>query len=267
MERRRNSGPDNPCSQPTDRKQDSGPATQFTALLEHACPAVTERRPTSGPDTPIDALLEHQTADRINTASLEREGATQYRMIVCWDGPRYPGLCFYTWRQRSFQKRAWSHKTLSTQALSAAGVFFTGNDLCIRVAKQTNNTCTHSILRTHITVLHILTGHAHETRCFHCGGGFRGWQDEDSRGGSIHPASRTLSTSVIFAKGRHSTLKKRNVLWCNVIYLFEDNKLEYLKINVSFYSFTVVPFLPNNNNTKCSCTYFICGLGARKQRQ
>ena len=47
-------------------------------------------------------------------------------------------------------------------------------------------------------------------------------------------------------------------MYCDVIYLFEDNKLEYLTINVSFYSFTVVHSLPNNN--KCTCTYFNCGL-------
>ena len=105
MEIRPNSGPDTPRSPLKDHRPDSGPDTRFTVLLEHACPSHMELRPTSGPDTPIGAHLEHQTPYITRTACLERERANQYKMMVYWDGPRYPGFCSYTARQRSFQNK------------------------------------------------------------------------------------------------------------------------------------------------------------------
>ena len=118
MERRPNSGPDNP-------------ATSFTEHLEHACTTVIELRPTSGPATYAGALLVHQTPDSIRTPCPEWERADLYRMKVYWEDPRYPGFCSYTARQMSFQHKDWPHKKLNIQALSAAGFFYTGNVLCI----------------------------------------------------------------------------------------------------------------------------------------
>ncbi len=132
------SGPDAP------RKPDSGPDTRFTALLEHTCPAIMELRPNSGPDTPPGAILEHQTPNSIRTACLEGERANQYRMMVYWEGTRYPSFCSYTVRQRSFQNKNWPHKTLSIQALSAAGYFYTGKEICILLLNKT----------THVLILH-----------------------------------------------------------------------------------------------------------------
>ena len=132
------SGPDAP------RKMDSGPDNRFTALLVHTCPAIMELRPNSGPDTPPGALLKHQTPNSIRTACLERERVNQYRMMVYWEGPRYPSFCSYTARQRSFQNKDWPHKTLSIQALSSAGYFYTGKELYILLLNKT----------THVPILH-----------------------------------------------------------------------------------------------------------------
>ena len=110
------SGPDKP-------KPDSRPDIGFTALLEHTCPAIMEIRPNSGPDTPPGALLEHQTPNSIRTACLERERANQYRMMVYWEGPRYPSFCSYTAWKRSFQNKKWPHKTLSIPSVKRGRIF------------------------------------------------------------------------------------------------------------------------------------------------
>ena len=132
-----------PTSGPDKPKPDSRPDIGFTALLEHTCPAIIELRPNSGPDTPPGALSEHETPDSIRTC-LERERANQYRMMVYWDGPRYTSFCSYTARQRSFQNKNWPHKTLSIQALSSAGYFYTGKEICIMLLNKT----------THVLILH-----------------------------------------------------------------------------------------------------------------
>ena len=49
-------------------------------------------------------------------------------------------------------------------------------DLCISAAKHG----THAALHPHLTIFHILTGLNDEIRCFHCGGGFKGWQHRRS---------------------------------------------------------------------------------------
>ena len=121
-----------PHSRPdTNRMPYSWHDTRFRAHLEHAYPASMDLRPNSGPDTPPGSLLEHQTPDSIRTACLERERANRYRMMVYWDGPRYPSYCSYTARQRSLKNKDWPHKTLSIQALRAAGFFYTCEELCI----------------------------------------------------------------------------------------------------------------------------------------
>ena len=122
-----------------------------------------ERRPDSGPDTPCS----------VRPDVLERTLAGRYRMLVRWDGPRHRAFSTYSARLRSFE--TWPHQNQSAEAFSAAGFFYTGIDLCISAA----NNGTHSILHSHITIFHILTGLNDETRCFLCGGGFRGWKDND----------------------------------------------------------------------------------------
>ena len=42
----------------------------------------------------------------------------------------------------------------------------------MRFAAQTN---IYSITVPSTLLYHLITGHADDTRCFHCGGGFRGW--------------------------------------------------------------------------------------------
>jgi hypothetical protein len=57
-------------------------------------------------------------------------------------------------------------------AFSAAGLFYTGKELCISTAKKR----THSTIHPHIPI--HLTGRADEIKCFHCGA-FRGWQNKN----------------------------------------------------------------------------------------
>ena len=123
-----------------------------------------ERRLNSGPDTPCSVRPE----------MLERKLADRYRMLVRWDGPRHPAFGTYSARLRSFGK-TWTHPNYSAEAFSSAVFFCTVIHICISAAKNGTN----SILHPHITIFHILTGRNDETRCFHCGGGFKDWQDTD----------------------------------------------------------------------------------------
>ncbi len=123
-----------------------------------------ERIPVSGPHTPCS----------VRPDVLERTLGDRYRIVVRYDGPRHPAFGTYSARLRSFEK-TWPDRNHNAEAFSAAGFFYTGIDLCISAA----NNGTHSILHPHITIFHILTGLNDENKCFHCGGGFRGWQDND----------------------------------------------------------------------------------------
>ena len=138
-----------------------------------------EIRLNSGPDTPPGALLEHQTPNSIRTACLERERTNQYRMMVYWEGPRYPSFCSYTVRQRSFQNKNWPHKTLSIQALSSAGYFYTGKEICILLLNKTKQH-TYSF---YITPSHKCLSSPYRVRwrnkMFPLWRGIRGWEDDD----------------------------------------------------------------------------------------
>ena len=70
-------------------------------------------------------------------------------------------------------KRSWPHPEPIPGSFTAAGLFYTGKDLCVSLLKQTYI----YLLTVPSTLLtcHLITGHADEIRCFHCGGWFRGW--------------------------------------------------------------------------------------------
>ena len=123
-----------------------------------------ERRLDSGP----------ATSCTIRPEMLERKLADRYRMLVRWDVPLLPVFGTYSARLLSFDKN-WPHPNHSAEAFSSAGFFYTGIHICISAAEIG----THSTLHPHITIFHILTGRIVETRCFHCGGGLRGWQLTD----------------------------------------------------------------------------------------
>ena len=93
---------------------------------------VMERRPNSEPDTPCHPpLLQRVSPGVLPPACLERGRSRKYRMMTCWDGPRYPAFNRYESRLRSFQKRSWPHPRRSPGSFAAAGLFYTGTGLCI----------------------------------------------------------------------------------------------------------------------------------------
>ena len=93
---------------------------------------VMERRPNSEPDTPCPPpLLRRIPPGDMPPACLERGRSRTYRMMTCWDGPRYPAFNRYESRLRSFQKRSWPHRRRSPGSFAAAGLFYTGTGLCI----------------------------------------------------------------------------------------------------------------------------------------
>ena len=138
-----------------------------------------EYRSNSEPDTPCPPLPTQR--GRLPPACLERERARIYRMMTCWDGPRYPAFSSYISRLCSFANKSWPHPKRSPSSFSAAGFFYTGKVLC--VSNATLNiyyyVLVHSTLHSPLSTYHLLTGHTDETRCFHCGGGFRGWLGDD----------------------------------------------------------------------------------------
>ena len=116
----------------------------------------------------------------LSPACLEQERARIYRMMTCWDGPRYRGFSTYSSRLRSFSRRSWSHPKRNPNSFSPAGFFYTGNELCIRAAKTNiQSVFIHSTIHRPISLFHLLTGHADETRCFHCGGEFKGLLEDN----------------------------------------------------------------------------------------
>ncbi len=91
-----------------------------------------ERRPNTEPDTPCPPpLIRRVEPGTLPPACMERGRSRHYRMMTCWDGPRYPAFNHYEARLRSFQKRSWPHKKRSPGSFAAAGLFYTGTDLCI----------------------------------------------------------------------------------------------------------------------------------------
>ena len=63
---------------------------------------VMERRPNSEPDTPCPPpLLRRVPPGDMPPACLERGRSRTYRMMTCWDGPRYPAFNRYESRLRS----------------------------------------------------------------------------------------------------------------------------------------------------------------------
>ena len=140
---------------------------------------IMERGPNSEPDTPCPPpLIRRDEPGHLPPACLERGRSRTYRMMTCWDGPRYPAFNSYGSRLRSFQKGSWPYVKLIPGSFAAAGLFYTGTDLC---AHCLTALLLHKHSFIHATSLYrLLTGHADETRCFHCGAGFRGCLgDED----------------------------------------------------------------------------------------
>ena len=138
-----------------------------------------ERRPNSEPDTPCPPpLIRCVDPGDLPPASMERGLSRTYRMMKCWDGPQYPAFNRYEDRRRSFLKTSWPHTNLSPSSFAAAGFFYTGTDLCISLPYNVSTQYPF-----YISLYHIITGNADETRCFHCGGGFHGkeWDKDEPR--------------------------------------------------------------------------------------
>ena len=121
--------------------------------------------------------IRHVLPGELPPACLERGRARTYRMMTCWDGPRYPAFNSYDSRLRSFAKRIWPHPESSPVSFAAAGLFYTGKDLCVSLL---NHSHIYSITVPSTLLYHLITGHADETRCFHCGGGVRGWLGDEN---------------------------------------------------------------------------------------
>ena len=115
--------------------QSGSPAPHYAVPRAVACPSSTrvmERRPNSEPDTPCPPpLIRRVEPGTLPPACLERGRSRHYRMMTCWDGPRYPAFNRYESRLRSFQKRSWPHPRRSPGSFAAAGLFYTGTGLCI----------------------------------------------------------------------------------------------------------------------------------------
>ena len=156
-------------------------------------------------------------------AYLEREREWIYRMMKCWDGPRYPGSSTYSLRLRSFGKSSWPHPKRSPNSFSAAGFFYTGKDLCIRAAKTNIKSvlihCTlhHpiSIYLSFISLQGTLMKHGVSIVA-------GGWRDDSfmtmTQSRSIQNGSRSASTFVTWWKGMQniqmmiSTWRSINIL-------------------------------------------------------
>jgi hypothetical protein len=59
-----------------------------------------ERRPNSGHDTQCSALLENDTLGNVHQEMFEQGQTNQYRMLVGWDGTRYPVFRHCSARER-----------------------------------------------------------------------------------------------------------------------------------------------------------------------
>ena len=91
---------------------------------------IMERRPNSEPDTPCpQQLIRRVEPGHLPPACLERGRSRTYRMMTCWDGPRYPAFNSYGSRLRSFLQRSWRNKKRSPGSFAAAGLFYTGTGL------------------------------------------------------------------------------------------------------------------------------------------
>ena len=95
-----------------------------------------ERRPNSEPDSPCPHRLFVVSSLAICPCGLERGLARTYSMITCWDGPRYPAFNSYGSRLRSFAMTSWPHPKRSPGSFAAAGLLYTGKDLCVSLLKQ-----------------------------------------------------------------------------------------------------------------------------------
>ena len=96
-----------------------------------------QRRPNSEPDAPcLPPLIRCVQPGELPSACLERGRVRTYRMMICWDGPRYPAFNSYGSRLRSFAMTSWPHPKRSPGSFAAAGLFYTGKDLCVSLLKQ-----------------------------------------------------------------------------------------------------------------------------------
>ena len=188
--------------------------------------------------------------------------------MICWDRPRYPGFSTYSSRLRSFGKGSWPPRNVGPMRLALRDYSILVMTYAYGLLK-TNIKSVLILLYTiqYLSVFHLLTGHADETRCFHRGDGLRaGLMMIMTHGRSMKNGSRTASTFVTWWRGLHNsrmmitTWRSINVLFCNVQFWEKINMTNREDFNIWFYSLPVVLSLANNTNTKCSCTYFKCGL-------
>ena len=116
---------------------------------------VMERLPNSEADTPYPPpLIRCVRPGDLPPACLERGRSRTYRMMTCWDGPRYPAFNSYASPLRFFEKRSWPHPKRSPGSFAAAGLFYTGTDLCISLPYHIYS----------ITILHLSLSSPYRTR-------------------------------------------------------------------------------------------------------
>ena len=109
---------------------------------------IMERRPNSEPDTPWPPLpIRRVLPCELPPACLERGRVHTFRMMTCCDGPLYPAFNSYDSRLRSFARKSWPHPKRSPGSFAAAGLFYTGKDLCVSLFDQTLN-CSISVPST-----------------------------------------------------------------------------------------------------------------------
>ena len=117
--------------------------TQYAVPRALAGPSgdrIMERRPNSWPDTPCPPPPTRRfLPGELPPACLERGRARTYRIMTCWDGPRYPAFNSYDSGLCYFARRSWPHPKRSPVFFAAAGLFYTGKDLCLSLLDQTHN--------------------------------------------------------------------------------------------------------------------------------
>ena len=116
-----------------------------------------EYRPNFKPDTLCSPLIAQRVPPGgLPLACLEQERARIYRMMTCWDGPRYSAFDTYLSRLHSFAHKIWPHPKLSPNSFSAEGFFYTGKVLCVSTAKLTiYYVLVHSTLHSPLSIVSL----------------------------------------------------------------------------------------------------------------
>ena len=139
---------------------------------------IMERRPNSEPDTPWPPLpIRRVLPCELPPACLERGRVHTFRMMTCCDGPLYPAFNSYDSRLRSFARKSGPTQNVVRALSLQRGYSIQVRTYAFRCSTK-HLTAPYPFL-LHYSFYHLVSGHADETRCFHCGGGFRGWLGDD----------------------------------------------------------------------------------------